>query len=223
MNRKTAGVRFFVFFAVVSFLYDFPALAGEAKEQENIVANVQKTYDSITDFVADFRQEQEVKTLNRKLNASGKVYFKRPGRMLWRYDQPKGQFVLADGKNLYYYQPDQKQVLKSPLKNAFRSDVPLSFLLGLGNLRKDFKTTVKGVEQGNYVLQLGPKGPSGGLGEIQLGVDRRSFDIVWARIVDPAGNVTSVQFSGLKKGAGLKDSLFQLQVPEGVDIVEVGS
>ena len=52
----------------------------------------------ISDFVADFRQETEVKTLNRTLKASGKVSFKRPGKMLWRYEEPKGQFVLADGK-----------------------------------------------------------------------------------------------------------------------------
>ena len=222
-GRKIAGVCFLAFLAIVFFLCFGVTHAAEPKEEENVVANLQKSYDSIGDFVADFRQEQEVKTLNRKLKAAGKVYFKRPGRMLWHYDEPKGQVVLADGKNLYYYQPDQKQVLKSPLKNAFRSDVPLSFLLGLGNLKRDFKATLKGVEQGNYVLQLGPKGGPGGVGEILLGVDRRSFDILWARIVDPAGNVTTVHFSGMKKGVGLKDSLFRLQVPDGVDLVEVGS
>ena len=66
-----------------------------------------------------------------------------PGRMLWSYDEPKGQFVLADGKHLYFYQPDQNQVIKSPLKNAFRGDIPFSFLLGLGNLKKDFNATLK--------------------------------------------------------------------------------
>ena len=104
---------------------------------------LQKNYDATVDFVADFRQETEVKTLNRSLKASGKLSFKRPGKMLWRYDEPKGQFVLADGKHLYFYQPEQNQVIKSPLKNAFRGDIPLSFLLGLGNLKKDFNATLK--------------------------------------------------------------------------------
>lgn len=188
-----------------------------------MIERLQRSYDSAVDFVADFRQETEVKTLNRNLKAWGKVYFKRPGRMLWRYDEPKGQLVLADGKSLYYYQPEQRQVIKTPLKNAFRSDTPLSFLLGIGNLKKDFTLRLKGVEQGHYVLQLHPKDESGRIGEIFLGVEREAFDIVWARIRDAAGNVTTIRFSRIQKGIGLKDSLFRLQVPDGVDVVELGS
>jgi len=117
--------------------------AAENNNADAIVDKLQKNYDATVDFVADFRQETEVKTLNRSLKASGKLSFKRPGKMLWRYDEPKGQFVLADGKHLYFYQPEQNQVIKSPLKNAFRGDIPLSFLLGLGNLKKDFNVTLK--------------------------------------------------------------------------------
>lgn len=197
--------------------------AAQTKQEGTVIEALQKNYDSAVDFAADFRQETEVKTLNRNLKAWGKLYFKRPGRMLWRYEEPKGQLVMADGKNLYYYQPEQKQVLKSPLRNAFRSDVPLSFLLGIGNLKRDFKVTLKSTEKGHYVLQLAPKGNSGEFGEILLGVERHSFDILWARIRDAADNVTTIRISGMRKGVGLKDSLFRLQVPEGVDVVEMGS
>ena len=134
-----------------------------------------------------------------------------------------GQFVLADGKSLYYYQPEQGQVIKSPLKNAFRSETPLSFLLGIGNLKKDFKVSLKNLEQGNYVLQLGPKGELGGVGEIVLGIDSDTFNIVWTRIRDAAGNVTTIRFSNMRRGIGLKDSFFRPQVPAGVDVVELGS
>src|SRR5574341_2481002 len=138
------------------------SLAAERADDEHIVASLQKSYDATQDFVAEFRQENDVKTLNRKIKASGKVYFKRPGKMLWRYEEPKGQWVLADGKNLYYYQPEQRQVIKSPLKSAFRSDIPLSFLLGIGNLKKEFKVSLKGLEQGLYLLRLEPRGELGG-------------------------------------------------------------
>src|SRR5499426_3724267 len=124
-------------FAVIATIGSRLSLAAEGNNADAVVEALQKSYDATVDFVADFRQETEVKTLNRTMKASGKLSFKRPGKMLWRYDEPKGQFVLADGKYLYFYQPEQNQVIKSPLKNAFRSDIPLSFLLGLGNLKKD--------------------------------------------------------------------------------------
>ena len=99
--------------------------AGETNAADAIVDSLQKNYDATTDFVADFRQETEVKNLNRTLKASGKLSFKRPGQMHWLYEEPKGQFVLADGKHLYFYQPAQHQVIKSPLTNAFLGDIPL--------------------------------------------------------------------------------------------------
>jgi outer membrane lipoprotein carrier protein len=194
----------------------------EPKREAAVIERLQRSYDTAGDFEADFRQETEVKALNRTLKAWGKVYFKRPGKMLWRYDEPKGQWVLADGKSLYLYQPEQSQIIKSPLQNAFRSDIPLSFLLGLGELKRDFKVTLKGQEKGHYVLQLRPKGEQSGLGEVELGVDRQVFDVLWARVRDAVGNVTTVRFSNTRKGIGLKDSFFRLQVPDGVDVVELG-
>ena len=128
-----------------------------ATRADAVVDALQKNYDATTDFVADFRQETEVKTLNRTMKANGKLTFKRPGKMLWRYEEPKDQFVLTDGKHLYFYQPDQNQVIKSPLKNAFRGDIPLSFLLGLGNLKKDFNATLKATDENENVLRLSPR------------------------------------------------------------------
>lgn len=199
-----------------------PSGAAENNNADAIVDKLQKNYDATADFVADFRQETEVKTLNRSLKSSGKLSFKRPGKMLWRYDQPQGQFVLADGKHLYFYQPEQNQVIKSPLKNAFRGDIPLSFLLGLGNLKKDFNATLKASEDNQYVLRLEPKGEAGGFTEILLGVNKTSFDIVWVSVRDAASNLTTVRFSAMRKGVGLKDALFEVQIPKGADVVELG-
>ncbi len=222
-NSRRPGRPFFFWLPVWLFLCGVSSgSAREPQDEARVIESLQKSYDSAVDFVTDFRQETELKTLARNLKAHGKLYFKRPGRMLWRYDEPKGQFVLADGKNLYYYQPEQGQVLKSPLKSAFRSDIPLSFLLGIGNLKKEFKVSLKGLEKGLYLLRLEPRGELGGFGEILLSVDPDTFDIHSSRIRDAAGNVTVIRFANMRKGTGLKDSLFRLQLPEGVDVIELG-
>jgi outer membrane lipoprotein carrier protein len=214
-------VRLFMVLVVISGS-PLSSLAAESNSAEAIVDRLQKSYDATADFTADFRQETEVKTLNRTLKASGKVSFKRPGKMLWRYDEPKGQFVLADGKHLYFYQPEQNQVIKSPLKNAFRGDIPLSFLLGLGNLKKEFNAALKSTDEKSYVLRLEPKGEAGGFSEILLAVDKSTSDILWVSIRDAAANLTTIRFSGMRKGVGLNDSLFQVQIPSGADVVELG-
>ncbi len=196
--------------------------AAETNSAEPIIDALQRTYDATVDFVADFRQETEVKTLGRSLKASGKLSFKRPGKMLWNYDTPKGQFVLADGKHLFFYQPEQNQVIKSPLKNAFRGDIPLSFLLGLGNLKKDFNATLKASDESQNVLRLEPKGEAGGHNEILIGASKATSDILWVSVRDAASNLTTLRFSAMRKGVGIKDSLFQVQIPNGADVVELG-
>jgi outer membrane lipoprotein carrier protein len=197
-------------------------LAAEGKSADAIVDSLQKSYETTVDFLANFRQETEVKTLNRNLKAWGQVSFKRPGKMFWRYDEPKGQFVLADGKHLYFYQPEQNQIIKSPLKNAFRSDIPLSFMLGIGNLKKDFNAALKATEETQHVLRLEPKGEAGGFSEILVGVSKASSDILWVSVRDAASNLTTIRFSEMRKGVGIKDSIFQLEVPKDVDVVELG-
>jgi outer membrane lipoprotein carrier protein len=142
--------------------------------------------------------------------------------MLWRYDEPKGQFVLADGKHLYFYQPEPNQIIKSPLQNAFRSDIPLSFMLGIGNLKRDFNAALKGSDEHQFILRLEPKGEAGGFSEILAGVNRNSYDILWISVRDAAANLTTIRFSGMRKGAGVQDSLFTLRIPNGADIVELG-
>ena len=206
----------------LSLAADHWSFAAGAKSADQIVDALQKNYDATVDFVADFQQETEVKTLNRKLKAWGKLSFKRPGKMLWRYEEPKGQVVLADGNHLYFLQPEQNQIIKSPLKNAFRSDIPLSFLLGLGNLKKDFNAVLKASEDDQYIIRLEPKGESGGFSEILLGVSRGTADILRVSIRDAANNLTSLRFSNMKKGVGLQESLFRIKIPEGVDVVELG-
>jgi outer membrane lipoprotein carrier protein len=215
-------------FGLCAWLFAFgwdsqtPGFAAETKNADAIVDSLQKNYDATADFTADFRQETEVKTLNRKLQAWGKLSFKRPGKMLWRYEEPKGQFVLADGKYLYFYQPEQNQIIKSPLKNAFRSDVPLSFLLGIGNLKKDFNTTIRATDDKQYTLRLEPQNDKGGFSEVLLGVGKTSYDILWVSVRDATGNLTTINFSSMRKAVGLTDSLFNLQIPTGADVVELG-
>ena len=207
-------------YAFLALFLCFPPSAAGAQDADFVIEGLQKRYDSTDDYVADFRQETELKTLDRSLKFWGKVFFQRPGKMLWRYEEPKDQVILADGEHLFFYQPKEKQIIKSPLSNTFRSDVPLSFLLGMGNLKRDFKATLMGSAKELFTLQLVPRRDSGGFGEISMGVEKGTFDLLWARFHDLGGNVITIYLDGMRRGIGLKDSVFQLEVPGGVDIVE---
>lgn len=200
-----------------------PLQAARAQEAAEIVREVQRRYDATRDYSADFRQTTEYRTLHRRIEGKGRVYFSKPAKMLWRYEEPAGQFVLSDGRHLYFHQPAERQVIKTVLGSVFRSDLPLSFLLGIGDLDRDFRSELMASTRDAHVLKLFPRKADTGVGEIQLSVEPDSHDIRQILIEDAAGNSWTFRFDNVRHGVGLDPALFELNAPQGVDIVEFGS
>ncbi len=200
-----------------------PLQGPRAQEAAGIVREVQRRYDATRDYSADFRQTTEYRTLNRRIEGEGRVYFSKPAKMLWRYEEPAGQFVLSDGRALYFYQPAERQVIKTALESVFRSDLPLSFLLGIGDLDRDFSAELTASTPDAHVLKLFPRKANTGVGEIQLSVAPDSHDIRQILIEDSAGNRWTFRFENVRHGVGLDPALFELRTPQDVDIVEFGS
>ena len=194
-----------------------------AQDAGEIVRRVQRRYDATRAYSADFHQTAEYRTLGRRIAGRGRFYFSRPGKMLWDYKEPAGQFVLFDGRHIYFYQPAERQVIKTAARAAFRSDLPVSFLLGIGSLERDFRAELLESSGGLHQLKLTPNRANTGVREIVLVVDSGSHDIRQLRIEDGAGNHWTFGFENIRRGAGLDPSLFRLKIPQGVDIVEFGS
>jgi outer membrane lipoprotein carrier protein len=58
----------------------------------------------------------------------------------WQYQEPSEQEVVSDGRTMWVYLPESRQVIESDLTLANRggSVNPVTFLGGLGNLSRDF-------------------------------------------------------------------------------------
>ena len=196
------------------------ALKAQGRPLEEIIAQVQKLYDTHEDFKASFVQESWVKSLGKKQVAEGGVYFKKPGKMRWNYQKPVKQEIVSDGKNLWNYRPGDKQVVVSPMTQAFQTKVPSTFLAGIGNLQKDFQARWgKEPSAGEaYSLELIPREDHGGLEKLSLLIDRENFKILEARMQDLMGNVTQIRFSKIQFDNRLSDSLFTFTPPPGVEV-----
>jgi outer membrane lipoprotein carrier protein len=197
-----------------------PSPAAPAVPVPDVVRRVQERLDATKDFTAAVDQELVVASAGKTLHATGTVAFKRPGRMRWSLTDGAPQVIVADGTTLWFYQPDEHQVLKAPFHAAFRSSTPISFLTGVGRLAEDFDITLDGNGDGVFYLALRPRRGEEDLGRLRLTVDAQSYDIVGAEIVDPVGNITRLRFSNLRRNAGLDDAQFEFAVPPGVDVVE---
>lgn len=202
----------------------FPGLAqGSALSLDEVIAKVQTQYEIRQDFKARFIQETTVKSLGRKQQSEGMVYFKKPGKMRWIYQKPTPQEIISDGKTLWNYRPEDRQVVVAPMEQAFQSKTPTTFLAGIGHLKKDFQARfVEDPSAGaHYGLELTPHEPQGNLEKLFLRVDKKDFKILQARIQDLMGNITQISFSQIQFDNNLSDSLFTFTPPAGVEIFKM--
>ncbi len=187
---------------------------------EAVVEGVQARFDETTDLRADVTQQVYLASLERTVTATGTVTFKRPGKMRWNLAGDEPQIIVADGETVWFYQPEDQQVLKAPLDSVFRSSTPVSFLTGVGRIADDFEATVRSGAANAIELVLSPKRDNGDVGRLELVVTPDSYEITEARITDPVGNVTRLLFSNRRRNTGVKDDEFDFEVPSGVDVVE---
>jgi len=192
-------------------------VAGEEPLREAL-RRLQDRYETTRTMTAEFRQVIESPTLAGALESHGKVAFEKPNRMRWDYAPPDEQTIVGDGENLWLYQPAERQAIKAPLKEAFQATTPVTFLAGLGRLERDFATTLESEDTSHWVLGLVPHGDQG-LGKLRLTVRKSDASVEEARVTDPLGTTTRIQFSGEQRNVTIDPAQFRFTPPAGVDVV----
>lgn len=189
-------------------------------EKQNLLANIDTRYASISSVIADFVQNSYLKGFEQSQSSRGKVYFKSPGLMDWQYAEPEKQKFITDGKTLWYYQPGENQVTIGDFINSFKSELPVSFLLGLGRLQEKFRLKSACSTERGQMLGLQPLEADASLQEFFLLVDSKDFTPYGARVVDIGGNDTAISLVNISVNKKIDEGRFKFEIPMGVDIID---
>jgi outer membrane lipoprotein carrier protein len=192
-----------------------------------IVEKVEATCAQVQDLSAHFQQTATNRTLGQVQEASGLFLLKRPGMMRWEYQKPEARLFVTDGKTLWAYSPTDKQVIVQDVGDALASRVPLTFLAGDCQLRREFE--VRAVEHAGTratpsvkLLDLKPRRAEAGIARLLLEVSLKTYTVEKTTLFDAYGNTTVIAFTNLKLNAGLGDQSFQFTPPAGVTVVTPG-
>lgn len=208
----------------------FLTLPLRAEDISQIVDKIQKTYDGIKDFKADFMQESTNKALKYTITDTGVVYFKKPGKMRWDYIKKVDnkdillQKIVNDGEKIYFYTPADNQVIVDNIRSVIPSRAPGNFLAGMGSIKKDFDVVENYYKsekkrQDYYYLELKPKAAIKGVKNIFIAVDKEKYLVRETITVDPFENTTKIVFSNIEKNKSIPDDVFKFQVPKGVNVI----
>lgn len=202
------------------------AFAGQAKSAapEELASRIQTRYDGIRDFEAEFVQTYQGGLLRTKTTEQGTVAIKRPGRMRWVYTKPERKEFVSNGTRVYSYLPADKQVIVTPLP-ASDQTTPALFLSGRGHLVRDFTASLADLPDapaGLLGLRLVPKREDPEIESLLLGVDPVSLQIRQLVANDRQGGRSTFLFNNVKENRRLSDTLFEFQIPRGVDVINNG-
>jgi len=187
-----------------------------------VARNLQAHYDQVRDFSADFTHVYEGGVLGRRVTERGDVLVKKPGKMRWIYTAPERKEFVSDGKKLYAYIPEDKQVIVSPVPGEDEAGAPVLFLSGKGNILRDFDASfadLPSAPAGTWALKLVPRQREPEYEWLVLVVDRKTLALRMLVTVDSQGGQSTFVFSRLKENVGLSDKQFDFKIPRGVEIV----
>lgn len=199
---------------------------ADATAQE-LAQALQRKYDGIKDFSADFTHAYEGGVLHKQITERGHLLVKKPGKMRWDYSAPEQKQFVSDGVKMYSYLPQDKQVIVTSVPPEDEATTPALFLTGKGHLARDFTASLvdapAGMPAGSQALKLVPKARQRDYDWLTLVLDPGTLAIRGLVTIDAQGGTSSFSFTNLKENVGLADKAFAFKIPRGVDVISAPS
>jgi outer membrane lipoprotein carrier protein len=228
---------------LIAFLYAgvSPKTVWANAALKDVVSALEEGYNSLNDVQANFSQRTAIASIKKEQRGSGTLFIKKADgtatMFRFNYVKPQQQ-IVSNGRSVWFYLPENKQVMVSDVTNLFEgeSGVTLNYLTGMGHVSRDFAINFVGNgrdKKGNYVLELIPKKKSKIMAKLLItvasgavdkfleeGNAKEPFPIVSSVVYDSFGNRTAIEFSKIKANRGMSNALFNFKIPPGVEIIK---
>jgi outer membrane lipoprotein carrier protein len=156
-------------------------------------------------------------------HATGKFVIQRPGKFRWelapqtaagRAQTP--QLMVADGKNLWFYDSDLEQVSVKPAANALTA-TPASLLSGDGKLGEFFIVRDDGSHDGLQWVKVTPRKADADFREARLAFN--GGELRRMVLKDKLGQTVRLDFVSSTRNAPVADTELKFTPPPGADVI----
>jgi outer membrane lipoprotein carrier protein len=203
--------------ALLTTLALVPPAEPASPTARELVQRVQDRHRSVADLTARFVQTYRSGVVGREIRETGSLWLKRPGRMLWRYEEPEKKTFLSDGQRYWFYVPADRQVVVR--EQAGDKSLPTLLLSQGADLTSQFdESLVAGAPAGRHRLALVPKKPDPEVQRLVIEIDDAGRILV-IDVLDAQANRSRFTFDAIRENVGVPDKLFRFETPAGVEVV----
>jgi outer membrane lipoprotein carrier protein len=149
---------------------------------------------------------------------------KKPGKMRWEYRSPREKLFVSDGRDAWFYVPDDRQARKTEAGKLDDIRSPLAFLLGKSRLEKELQGLSLAPDMAplaaeDVVLRGVPQAMVDRVSEILVEITPQ-HRIARIMINEVDGSTTEYRFSDQKENAAIPDGKFKFRPPAGTETVQ---
>lgn len=226
IHCRSAARGFLLAAVAISCLDVLPSAATEpaadVQDVKAVAAAVDAHYDHLRSLEAEFTEMYRGSGLDR--SESGTLWLKKPGKMRWEYRSPKVKLFVSDGRDAWFYVPDDRQARKTAARKLDDVRSPLAFLLGKTKLEKELQglslaRDIAALAPDDVVLRGVPAALADRISEVVLEITPE-HKIVRMILDEVDGSTTEYRFQEQKENVAIAGGRFQFQPPAGTEIVE---
>lgn len=199
--------------------------SGQSVNLAALIDGLQNKYARMAGLAADFTQVY-VGADGRTASESGHLILKRPSRARWEYTQPERKLFVSDGKNIFFYVYGERQASQTSIKASADPQIPFLFLLGRGNLRRDFSrieivSDERAIAAGNVVMRLVPKRAPEEFKQLLVEVSPTTLAVYRMVIFERNGGRMNFTLSNVRENFVAPEAQFHFIPPAGVTLRKV--
>ncbi len=191
--------------------------AGAAVANQGATARIQRQYETITSFQAEFTQELRVAAGREADERRGILFYQHPGLIRWETTDPEPELLIVGSEEVWNYFAEEEIAYRYSSREVLGSAMVLRILSGQARLDEDFLTE-ETLDDSDTLKQirLVPRNPEPNLVEATIWVDPDTFLLHKVLAVDFYGNTNQITLHDLRLNLDLEPSLFTFTPPTGI-------
>jgi outer membrane lipoprotein-sorting protein len=202
------------------------AQAALAQDPGETLKGLSAFWDKVETFRCDFvlKKRGLAVLADEEAVSRGTLFYKKPGIMVWRYAPPDDMIIEFKPGLVTFYFPSLKKAKRGNLSAMGDNTAGMSLSMGQAKdttaLTNAFSVTVAH-KSGKTEMTLVPKGKKEAIAKIVI-VFKDDYTPVSTTIVEAAGSETFLEFSHQEINVPIDDAAFEVVIPPGVVIEEIG-
>lgn len=193
---------------------------------EALASRMSSAQERLERLAADFVQHKESDLLLELEEATGRFYYSAPDRVLWEYESPNPMQVLIDGEEMVTWYEDLGRAERLAIgRYSERVMKYLGARASLEDLKEHFSLRVAFPEDPDepYRIELTPRYRriADHLESMTIWVHPELYVPEALRYREAGGGVTEYRFENIRINPELADGLFELDLPEDVEVTRV--